>query len=119
MSKERQSYQEVSDIIERNLLGLYKLGVRELNEINLKECKGDYHDYFFYRKNKYPKKYERLMFDTNGHKPFCEDLGQIMMDFILCGFLDCGKIMSSQNIKDIEHHINFEKPRIEKIFNIL
>lgn len=86
-----QSYQEVSKIIVENLVGLKRLGVNNLNKIKTKECSGDYQDYFFYRKSKHPEKYERLMFDTNGPEPYCGDLGEIIISFIICGFLDFEK----------------------------
>lgn len=109
-----QTYQEVSRIIMQNLIGLYKLGVKNLNKINLKECKGDYHDYFFYRKNKYPERYERLMFDTNGHKPYSKDLGSIMDDFIVCGFVEPGKNIYSKNVDNIKRYIKWKEEKTKK-----
>ncbi len=106
-----QTYQEVSRIIMQDLIGLYKLGVRNLNKININECKGDYHDYFFYRKDKLPEKYKRLMFDTNGHKPFSRDLGSIMDDFVVCGFIEPGKNIHLENIENIKKYFKWEEGR--------
>ena len=36
--------------------------------------KGNIQNYFFKLKEKYPDRFQRLMFDTNGGKPFSEDL---------------------------------------------
>lgn len=85
----KQTYQQVEEIIIDDLRKLKRLGVSNLNKINLKEYQGGYQKYFFYRKNKHPEKYERLWFNTNGHEPFCGDLSSIIMDFKICGILDC------------------------------
>jgi hypothetical protein len=110
-----QTYQEGSWIIAQDLIGLYRLGVKNLNEINLKECKGDYHDYFYYRKNKHPKMYERLTFDTNGKVvPYSYDLGDIMMDFVVCGFVNPGKTIHLENIEVIKKQFNWREERLKK-----
>jgi uncharacterized protein YwgA len=106
-----QTYQEVSRIIAKDLMGLYRLGVKNLNKINLEECKGDYHDYFYYRKKKHPKMYARLTFDTNGFTPYSEDLGDIMMDFVTCGFVEPGKIIHLENIEEIKRQFNWREKK--------
>jgi hypothetical protein len=105
----KQSYQELSRVIARDLVGLSKLGVKNTNKINIKEFQGDHQGYFFYRKNKFPDKYGRLAFDTNGHTPYSKDLGEIMMDFIICGFLDYEKNI---RLEEITNFINSEKRKI-------
>ena len=42
--------------------------------------KGNIQNYFFKLKEKYPDRFQRLMFDTNGGKPFSEDLEDILFD---------------------------------------
>jgi hypothetical protein len=69
MNKERQTYQQVSEVIERDLR---KLSNKKLNEI-------DFQEYFYNLKQKNPKRYERLKF-TNSGKPYSEDLGDILAD---------------------------------------
>lgn len=67
-----QSYQEVYKVIESDIR---KLGNKKLNEISK-----DYHVYFYNLKQENPKRYERLNFDTNGHKPYSSDLECILTD---------------------------------------
>ena len=98
-----QSYQEVSGVIEEDLIGLYRLGTTNLHKINVKEYQGDYQGYFYYRKNKHPEKYERLFFDENGHEPYSEDLESIIIDFVLNGFLDLEKNIQ---IKEVEKYLS-------------
>lgn len=109
-----QTYQEVSKVIARDLIGLYRLGIKNLNKINLKEFKGEYHDYFYYRKNKHPKIYERLTFDTNGFTPYSEDLGSIMDDFVVCGFVEPGKIIHFENVETIKGYFKWIDERLKK-----
>ena len=102
-----QTYQEVSKIIARDLIGLYRLGIKNLNKINLKESKGDYSSYFYYKKNKQPKIYERLKFDTNGFTAYSEDLESIMADFVVCGFVEPGKIIHLENVETIKGYFKW------------
>jgi hypothetical protein len=76
----RQTYQEVSRIIKKDLQNLRKKGYNTLGEI-------DSQKYFYDLKNENPEKYERLTFDTNGAEPFSEDLERILGDFRVCGYL--------------------------------
>jgi len=98
-----QSYQEVSRVILEDLLELYKLGVTNLNKINLKEFKGDFQDYIFYKQNKTPQRYEKLVFNKNMAEPSCRDLGRILGDFMLDGCLDYERNIQ---IKKVEEYIN-------------
>jgi len=109
-----QTYQEVSRIIAKNLIGLYRLGVKNLNKINLNECKGDYQLYFYYRKNKHPSLYERLTFDTNGHTPYSDDLGSIMDDFVVSGFIEPGKIIHFENIETIREYFKWREAKTKE-----
>jgi hypothetical protein len=59
-----QSYQEVS--------------IEVLKE--LPNVKSNPQHFFFCLKQKNPKRFERLYFDTNGHNPFSEDLSNILFD---------------------------------------
>lgn len=106
-----QSYQEVSRVIARDLMSLYRLGVKNLNKINLNECKGDYQKYFYYRRNKHPKMYERLTFDTNGFTPYSEDLGSIMDDFVVCGFVEPGRIIHLENVETIKEYFKWREKK--------
>lgn len=76
----KQTYQEVTEVIIKDLKELKKSGVKALDDI-------DVQDYFYKRKLKSPELYERLNFDTNGHKPFSEDLSSIISDLLICGIL--------------------------------
>ena len=77
----KQSYQEISEIVAKDLKRLRKLGIETLSRVDIQRC-------FFIRKNKHPEKYERLMFDTNGHEPYSKDLSSILTDFRICGILE-------------------------------
>jgi hypothetical protein len=77
---EKQTYQELSRVIKKDLQNLRKQGYRTLGDI-------DYQEYFYKKKQENSKDYERLVFDTNGHKPFSEDLERILGDFRVCGYL--------------------------------
>jgi hypothetical protein len=80
-----QTYQEVSKVIERDLMDLrIKMGFDTLGEVDKKIS---VQKYFFERKTRYPDKYERLTFDTNGPEPFSKDLSSIIQDFRVCGIL--------------------------------
>jgi hypothetical protein len=68
----KQSYQEVYKVIEEDVI---RLGNKKLNEISK-----DYHEYFYKLKQEKPDRYERLTFDTNGHKPYSSDLECILTD---------------------------------------
>ena len=61
---ENQSYQEVTLEVQKELPLIKK----------------DVQLYFFKLKDKYPKRFERLMFDDNGHKPYSKDLNDILFD---------------------------------------
>jgi hypothetical protein len=81
----KQSYQEVSKVIQVDLKNLrVKMGFDTLGEVNEKI---NVQKYFFTRKTKYPENYERLTFDTNGAEPFSKDLESILSDFRTCGIL--------------------------------
>lgn len=76
----RQTFQELSNIVKEDLTKLKKSGKNNLDSIDIQE-------YFYARKKKNPKKYERMFFNTNGHKPYSEDLEQIHASLIASGFL--------------------------------
>lgn len=95
----RQSYQKLSRVIAKDLIVLDKLGIKNIEKITLRGKKENSDEYFWYRKNKHPKLYERLTFDTNGHMPFSETLGDIIMDFMISGFLDYERNIRADNIK--------------------
>ena len=80
MEKQKQSYQEVSKIMEQDIKRLKKRGLDSLDNF-------DVQSYFFKRKQRYPEKYQRLDFNTNGHKPYSEDVDQIIRDFLIIGIL--------------------------------
>jgi len=40
----------------------------------------DIQEYFWRLKQIEPERFERMMFDTNGHKPYSKDLSDILMD---------------------------------------
>ena len=75
-----QTYQELSDIVKKDLMKLKKSGINNLDEIN-------FQDFFYIRKRTNPRRYERVRFDTNGHKPYSEDLEQIRSSLVTSGFL--------------------------------
>jgi hypothetical protein len=75
-----QSYQEVSKMIKEDLINLRNEGIETLGEI-------DVQGYFFDKKKKSPERYERLIFDINGQKPFSKDLSSILNDFRISGIL--------------------------------
>ena len=80
-----QTYQEVAKIVAEDLKKLRtSRGFDTLGEVNKKL---NVQKYFYDLKSKYPEKYERLMFDTNGHEPFSKDLEEILSDFRVCGIL--------------------------------
>ena len=68
-----QSYQEVTKEI-----------IKEISFF--KELKNvDIHKYFFDLKKKEPNRFERLLYDTNGHIPISNTLDDILQDLMLCG----------------------------------
>jgi hypothetical protein len=109
-----QTYQEVSRVIAQDLIGLYRLGIKNLNKINLKEFKGEYQNYFYHRKNKHPKLYERLIFDTNGFTPYSKDLGSILDNFVVSGFLEPGKIIHFENVEKIKGYFKWREDEAKK-----
>ena len=80
MKKSSQSYQDVSIIMEEDLQRLKEVGVKALDDL-------DVQNYFFKRKQRHPEKYERLTFDTNGHKPYSKDVSEIIGGFLVSGIL--------------------------------
>lgn len=76
----KQTYQELTKVIIEDLKKLKEEGIEGLGEI-------DSDIYFFEKKKKNPERYERLNFDTNGHKPFSKDLSSILSDLRTCGVL--------------------------------
>jgi hypothetical protein len=50
--------------------------------------KMDFQKYFFNLKQKDPDRFERLVFDENGLKPFSEDLESILLDLKISGQQD-------------------------------
>ena len=78
----RQTYQEVSRIIQADLLIFKELGFDNLNNLP-----GGYQLFYYNLKGKSSERYERLTFDTNGHKPYSGDLAEIVMDFRTCGIV--------------------------------
>jgi len=45
-------------------------------------------DSFFYNiKQKYPKEFESVLFDTNGHQPFSETVSDAKSTMLTCGYL--------------------------------
>jgi hypothetical protein len=80
MKKSIQSFQEVSKIMQEDIIRLKKKGLEALDDI-------DFQGYFFKRKQRYPEKYERLTFDTNGHKPYSKDVSEIINTFSTAGIL--------------------------------
>jgi hypothetical protein len=65
-----QTYQELSKEVEK-----------ELKDINVK----DPQNYFWELKKIDPKRFERMDFDTNGHKPYSITLSEILMDLHIAG----------------------------------
>jgi len=90
-----QSYQEVSKTILEELV---------LNPIDFN--KRNYQEYFYNLKLKEPERYERLMFDTNGHEPYSEDLSQIFSDFLSCGFVDLDKNIVMKSMSRMTDYCN-------------
>ena len=82
----KQSYQEVS----KEIIKEFSLHKKELTGKKI-----DYHNYFSKLQKKEPERFERLMFDTNGHKPFSGDLESILFDLKMCG------ILTSLGINDV------------------
>lgn len=72
-----QSYQEVSKIIK---VDLKRLSNKKLNEINFQE-------YFYEKQNKNPKRYERIVFDTNSEEPYSSALARILSSLRVSHFL--------------------------------
>jgi hypothetical protein len=93
-----QSYQEVSGVILEELVA---------NSVNFKEV--DYQKYFYNLKMKKPENYEGLVFDTNGDKPYSENLSSIFMDFLLCGFMDFNKKIIPKSLEGIMEYIKSVK----------
>ncbi len=80
-----QTYQEVTKVIIWDLKKLRtSMGFDTLGEVD-KALNVQKH--FYNLKSKYPNKYERLTFDTNGHEPFSKDLEEILSDLRVCGIL--------------------------------
>jgi hypothetical protein len=73
-----QTYQEVS----KEILEEFQSHKKELTG-----KKVNYQDYFFKLRKKKPKRFEALFFNENGHKPFSEDLENILIDLQTSGFL--------------------------------
>ena len=48
----------------------------------------DLHIYFYELKKKFPKQFERLLFDTNGFLPYSEDLCEILSHAKMAGQLN-------------------------------
>jgi hypothetical protein len=90
-----QSYQEVFKVILRELVE---------SKVNLKEV--DPHEYFYILKSEYPKRYQRLTFDTNRAEPFSETLEEILGDFRVCVFIDFDNKIVSSSIDKIMECIN-------------
>ena len=73
-----QTYQELSKIVFED--------IKIWNEKSPKWK--EVQEYFFKRKQENPERYERLLFDTNGHFPFSKDLSNILLDLKLAKKLD-------------------------------
>ena len=65
-----QTYQEVT-----------KEMIKEIENLGEK----DPQKYFWNIKKEQPERFERLRFDTNGHEPYSETVGEIMFDLLLAG----------------------------------
>lgn len=90
-----QTYQEVSKVILEGLVA---------NPVDFK--KTNLQAYFYGLKEENPIKYEGLVFDTNGHEPYSEDLSHIFRDFLRCGFTDFDKKIIPSSLDEIKEHIN-------------
>jgi hypothetical protein len=70
----KQSYQEVTSEVLRELPNL----------------KGVYQEFFYNLKQQQPKRFERLVYDTNG-RPFSSDLESVMFDLHISGLYPFSK----------------------------
>jgi len=96
----KQTYQEVSKVILEELVK---------NPVVFKGL--EHHQYFYDLKIKYPKRYERLIFDTNGSEPYCKDLANIFMDFKICGFMDYN---NTPLLEPIKKYLNSKKKKLSQ-----
>lgn len=97
----RQSYQEVSKVILKELV---------TNSVDLKKV--NYQQYFYDLKMKNPENYNGLSFDTNGEDPYSEDLESIFRDFVICGFMDLDRKIIKSSLEDIMKTIKSLKEEI-------
>lgn len=51
----------------------------------LPNVSGNLQVYFFKLKKEQPIRFERLKYDTNGHRPFSKDLESIITDLVISG----------------------------------
>lgn len=93
----RQTFQKLTQIIKWDLLEL-----RDKREKGFSGCgfydfsKFDFQDYFYEKKQKNPNRYERMFFNTNGQKPYSEDLEQIRTGLIASGFLKYSLVIAGE-----------------------
>lgn len=87
-----QSYQQVSKIITEDLKRLKKLGIENVSSYyknkKVSHRAIDIQKYYFKRQSRFPEKYERLYFNTNGAPPSSKTLSEILFDFKCYGILD-------------------------------
>jgi hypothetical protein len=48
---------------------------------------GEIDKFFYDMKKKYPKEFEMVWFDTNGHQPFSDTISEAKQDMLTCGYL--------------------------------
>ncbi len=73
----KQSYQEVSKIMEEDLKRFKKLGLQALDDIDVQYC-------FSKRHQRHPERYERLHFNS---EDYSETVPRIISDFLSAGIL--------------------------------
>lgn len=74
------SIQELTQFVKEDLMNLKNFGTGNLDDI-------DIDDFFYKKKLKNLKRYERMYFNTNGHKHFSEEVESIKSSLIASGFL--------------------------------
>jgi uncharacterized protein YwgA len=79
-----ETYQEQSLVI-GELLSSFS-AIKHTNEI--KDYYLKIHHCFYKLKKRYPTYFSKLYFDENGHRPFSEDLDDIIQDFQVSGLIN-------------------------------
>jgi len=110
------TYQEQSLLIAK-ILYKYSLVSRKKE---IEDYYANIHQEFFNLKKKYPKFFDRLFFDNNGHLPFSKDLDYIIQDFQVAGIINKLNpkfntlIINSEAIRDLIEKKNEEIPEISE-----